>query len=243
MSFPHFDLLWIHRGKIKIKMKNYGYVPLKSGQGILLFPNTYFVGSSYTSKTIASIHHFRILDKPNLEWPLNYLATRQNGRRLVLHPNQSLELCLHRSLELSKENYSGREQTLQAYLMMSILSEIFLISDDEKNRNKNRHVFKSLTQSLLNNLSHPWTIQEMAEFCQMPESSFRLKFKKEMKESPIKYFIKLKMTEAAKLLRETSISITNISQKVGFEHEHHFYKTFKIHFNVTPSIFRKTSIR
>lgn len=55
-----------------------------------------------------------------------------------------------------------------------------------------------------------------------------------------KEFVNLiRVEESIKLLLDTDMTITEISQEIGFSHSRYYNKHFKIHYNMTPIQFRK----
>ena len=57
------------------------------------------------------------------------------------------------------------------------------------------------------------------------------------------YFIKLKIEEAKRLLRETSLSVTQISAKLAFDTPNYFSKTFKKITGYTPLRYKRLTHR
>jgi AraC-like DNA-binding protein len=55
------------------------------------------------------------------------------------------------------------------------------------------------------------------------------------------YLLKLKIAEAKQLLRETSYTILEIAQAVGYEHRASLTRIFKQFEEVTPSVYRSNS--
>lgn len=64
-------------------------------------------------------------------------------------------------------------------------------------------------------------------------------FKNKMKVSPVKYIQNLRMKKAKELLLNSSLSISQISQMVGYKHNSSFTKVFKYFKKITPAEFRK----
>ena len=67
-------------------------------------------------------------------------------------------------------------------------------------------------------------------------------FKKIHGISPINYYLNLKLIEAKKLLRENDLTITEISEKLGFESPEYFSRYFKKNTGHSPRVFRKMLI-
>lgn len=66
-------------------------------------------------------------------------------------------------------------------------------------------------------------------------------FKKTTGSSLMAYFTKLKIQRAKQILRETELSISDVSDALSFETPNYFSKTFKKYTGYTPSTYRKMS--
>ena len=64
-------------------------------------------------------------------------------------------------------------------------------------------------------------------------------FKNKMKVSPIEYIQNLRVKKAKELLLNSSFTILQISQMVGYEHNSSFTRVFKSLENITPAEFKK----
>ncbi|MEQ8552583.1 MAG: AraC family transcriptional regulator [Cyclobacteriaceae bacterium] len=102
--------------------------------------------------------------------------------------------------------------------------------------------FLNLEQSLRKNLSHQWTVEEMAAMVGLGTTSFTEKVKGYTGFSPVHYLINLRVSEAIKLLKKDTYSITSIALKTGFYSSQHFSTTFKKLTGQTPGEFRQKNI-
>ena len=64
-------------------------------------------------------------------------------------------------------------------------------------------------------------------------------FKQEMGIGISEYLNRLRMEQAARLLRETNIKIVSVAEKVGIEDAHYFSSLFKRYMGTPPSLYRK----
>lgn len=64
-------------------------------------------------------------------------------------------------------------------------------------------------------------------------------FKNKMKVSPVEYIQNLRVEKAKELLLNSNLSILQISQMVGYEHNSSFTRVFKYFKKITPAEFRK----
>ena len=60
IRWPHFDLLFIHEGRLSMDVATLGEVALHAGDGILLFPETWFAPHENRSRARASVQHFSL---------------------------------------------------------------------------------------------------------------------------------------------------------------------------------------
>lgn len=99
--------------------------------------------------------------------------------------------------------------------------------------------FLILEQKLRENLSHQWSVEEMAATLGMGTTLFNVRVKTFTGFTPINYLINLRIAESIKLLRKPSLNLTDIALDTGFYSSQHFSTTFKKLTGYTPSEFRK----
>ena len=102
--------------------------------------------------------------------------------------------------------------------------------------------FMKLEQSLRENLSHQWTVEEMAALVGLGTTAFSEKVKNYTGFSPLNYLINIRISEAIKLLKRPDVHVTDIALDVGFYSSQHFATTFKKLTGYTPSDFRKKNL-
>lgn len=103
--------------------------------------------------------------------------------------------------------------------------------------------FMHLEEVLRRNLSHQWTVEEMAALAGMGTTLFNERVKSYSGFSPINYLINIRISEAIRLLKQPEISVTDIALDTGFYSSQHFSTTFKKLTGYRPSEFRKNHLR
>lgn len=167
-------------------------------------------------------------------------------------------LLLSNSLVLSKLNEAGRIlQNIQSELfnqeigyctrVNQLIDELFITITRQLTKQSNPArgfptTFMQLEQTLRQNLSHQWTVEEMAAVVGMGTTLFNEKVKTYSGFSPINYLINIRISEAIKLLKKKDISLTDIALDTGFYSSQHFSTTFKKLTGYTPSEFRKNNL-
>ena len=102
--------------------------------------------------------------------------------------------------------------------------------------------FMKLEQTLRENISHQWTVEEMAALMGLGNTAFSEKVKNYTGFTPLNYLINIRISEATRLLKQRDVNLTNIALDIGFYSSQHFSTTFKKLTGYTPSEFRKKNI-
>jgi AraC-like DNA-binding protein len=127
------------------------------------------------------------------------------------------------------------------------IDELFILIARQLTRQNNSQrdfpqTFMKLEHSLRENLSHQWTLEEMAALVGLGTTAFSEKVKNFTGFSPLNYLINIRITEAIKLLKRSEVHITDIALDVGFYSSQHFATTFKKLTGYTPSEFRNKNV-
>jgi AraC-like DNA-binding protein len=128
-----------------------------------------------------------------------------------------------------------------------LLDELLILIARQLTRQNNSRrdfpqTFMKLEQTLRENLSHQWTVEEMAALVGLGTTTFSEKAKSYTGFSPLNYLINIRISEAIKLLKRLDVHVTDIALDVGFYSSQHFATTFKKLTGYTPSEFRKKNI-
>jgi AraC-like DNA-binding protein len=128
-----------------------------------------------------------------------------------------------------------------------LIDELYILIARKLTLQNNTHrdfpqTFMTLEQSLRKNLSHNWTVEEMAAMVGLGITAFTEKVKSYSGFPPLNYLITIRISEAIKLLKQNTLSVTDIALDTGFYSSQHFATTFKKLTGYTPSDFRKKNI-
>jgi len=86
-----------------------------------------------------------------------------------------------------------------------------------------------------------WTLEKLSKEAGMSRTLFANKFKEIVGETPLSYLTRWRMLKAKQFLIESSVSISEVAEKVGYSSEAAFNRVFKKNVLKTPAVFRRTS--
>ena len=92
-----------------------------------------------------------------------------------------------------------------------------------------------LTERVCSNVS----INELCRSLNYSRTYLSSLFKKHRKTSIISYYNMLKVKEAKKLLRDKTLSVSEVSAKLGFDNPYYFSRVFKNYENISPSDYKR----
>lgn len=247
----HIRLYYIHDGKYEWNIQDQPHF-LYPGDVALVLPGQKFGGAK------------GFLEIGTLSWIYLNIRRQENGHlcfdnwsSLTEAESQTIGklLVLSKSLVLSRLGETGRIlQALQNELfnhevgyctrVNHLLAELLILITRQLARQSNQgrdfsKTFLQLEQKLRSDLSHQWTVEEMAATVGMGTTLFNERVKTYSGFSPLNYLINIRISEAIKLLKKPDMNVTDIALDTGFYSSQHFSTTFKKLTGYTPSEFRK----
>lgn len=108
----------------------------------------------------------------------------------------------------------------------------------EQGKNQYPELLNKTLELLERSASRQLTLNEICKAVGSSPSTLNRLFKKHFDSSPIEYFIEMKMKAAQNMLRNETLSIKEISEKLGYKNQLHFSAEFKKKRGQAPSFFR-----
>lgn len=84
------------------------------------------------------------------------------------------------------------------------------------------------------NLDEPLSADELATFVGLSRRHLERLFKKHLAVLPSRFYMQMRLDKARHLLRDTDLSIVEVSMAAGFSSASHFSTTYRGHFGITP---------
>lgn len=151
---------------------------------------------------------------PSLQKVVDEIVTEQIGRNFELFflRIKAEELICRLLVELEKRS----EKRLYALSVYDI-----------------KTVYK-IKEQMLDHLGTPPVIKELAAYANMSPSKLKLLFKQIFGNSIFRYYQEFRIKEAARLLKEEKLSVSEVGYEMGFTNLSHFSRVFKEHIGVKP---------
>ncbi|MBQ7822163.1 MAG: AraC family transcriptional regulator [Clostridia bacterium] len=125
-------------------------------------------------------------------------------------------------------------------LLLHILSVIARkMNDDQTKEPTVKAKLNEICRYIYAHFAEELSVGALAAMCFLSESRFSHLFKEFVGISPAQYILGAKIEMSKELLKNTDISIAQISERVGISNQNYFSRIFKKHTGMTPTEFRK----
>ncbi len=151
------------------------------------------------------------------------------------------ELNLIESNRNGKEVYYRAADTAESKLLHEILEQVMEVSCPEKERGETtyKETAYRIHEYLTEHLSERITIEELAKKFHINTTTLKKIFKEVYGDSVAAHIKKHRLEKAAKLLKDTELSVFAAAKEVGYDSQSRFTAAFKQEFGVLPTEFRK----
>jgi len=200
---------------------------------LLAFPDEQYSSSSSTKELFCYKICFSVKESDEL-----YELLRKKLGRTNTLPAKCLKM-----IELLDFNDKG--QSREAMLSMSHILEalIYALIDSKMSLKPVSSTYESYVEDSIDfmkkHIFDKVTVNDVSDALGICGYHYIRLFKQVTGVTPMNYFLKLKTTKAAELLKVTNLPIAEISEKLHFSSDAHFSRTFKRHMFYTPSIYRR----
>ncbi len=147
------------------------------------------------------------------------------------------QLCLN-MFDIYNSERKQEKGSLRFYfaILLCLLAQSFsLHHSDKTSRGRMDTVLAFINKHYLENIS----LRQLATLAALSQSQLIRVFNKEYNITPIQYVIELRLNEGKRLLRESTLSISEIASLCGFQDTNYFSTLYKKRFGISPSGQRK----
>lgn len=174
---------------------------------------------------------------------LNYASLNKDNRVGVFKCKDELLRCVKGMLNASKLTYAN-DLKREGFLFMFLSA---LINENNSNELHNVHdyPYQIYVEHALEFIDHNYEkdikVNDIANYIGIDRSYLTNIFKKIMHISPQQYLINYRLEKARNLLKSTNLSISEISEQVGYPDPLSFSKIFKMYYKISPTEYRNQS--
>ncbi len=239
-SIPHThnyaELFYIVGGDGQFRIEDKLY-PVKANQLVIVNPNVLHTEVSYEAHPLEYI----VLGIEGLELSVEQ---EEDSRFRILDYRSSGDVltCLRHILQETQSAQPGFETICQAYMEILIVrllrSTGFSLTAAGTNVPVSRQC-ATIRHYIDTHYKEPLTLDILAREAHVNKYYLAHAFKEEFGLSPIHYLISRRIEESRYLLRETDMSLSQISQILGFSSASYFSQSFRRATGSNPMAYRK----
>ena len=237
-THTHVELFYIIGGKGQFLINDDLY-PVNTNHLVIINPNVIHTEVSLNAQPLEYI----VLGIDGIELSINDTA---NGQFCILDHFESVDIssCLRNILREMEMKQPGYEDVCQAFMEiliirlmrstgLSVPNGIPSVSSHRQCAAIRRYIDLHFKESL--------TLDLLAEEAHMNKHYLSHAFKREYGISPINYMISRRIEESKYLLTETDLSLSQISQLLGFSSLSYFSQVFRKSQSIPPIEYRQNS--
>lgn len=235
----YYILIYCTAGEGWYKIGEKTYL-IKENEYLVLPPDTpYSFGANATNPwTIYWIHFKGKLASSFFKSPFipYQILQTQNSR---LQDRIQLFEEIYENLELS---YHSDHYCYASLCLFHFLASFKYIDQFRQIRNSDVKEYRfsdKVIYHMRENVETNLTLEQLAKHFGYSISHFSARFQEETKQSPIKYFIALKIEKACQYLELSSMKICDIYPKLGFQDAAYFSRIFVKIMSISPSKYRE----
>lgn len=222
----------------------------------------YFRDCEVATGTLSSVPLAAALKANELEDAMNFLAEKKQEMELVIHTNYRYSyrvlydflldtyftlLDFYKNPEMPGPEYDEDFEKMVGSFEDATFFIEKLYDDLQDYANKypafrmqslEKDLIYEAQRYILNNIDHV-SLQEVADHFNVSYAHLSRLFKKNTKRNFTDFVSDLKLEMAAQYLREGNLSISEITNRLGYSSTSYFLSKFKERYKMTPSAFRK----
>ena len=135
----------------------------------------------------------------------------------------------------------GAPADLYAEILRRNMAGYAVPSEWNEKRKSKRQTVEMVEQIIQQEYQQPLTLENIAQRIHFTPNYLGTIFKAEKKLSINRYLMRVRMTKAEELLRQSMLSVNEIAEQCGFGSITYFHTTFKKEKGVTPAEFRRSA--
>lgn len=233
----HYLFHYVISGKGVLESCGQHY-PIRAGQGFLICPNqiTAYIADQDDP------WEYTWIEFDGLVVPGFLRQAGLSDKQPVFTPCSS-ELAKQLELQMLAMLEHGSASALrligQGYLFLDLLVRGSGHKQPSSGKKLRDFYMKEALSFIEQHYMHNISVEDISDFCGLDRSYFGRIFRDTLGASPQRFLMLYRMAKAEQLLKESRISISEISAMVGYENPLHFSRAFKGVYEIPPREYRQ----
>lgn len=229
------------------------FIVLENGGKVRVGENTHVMGESECFLVFPNqFHAYMDVEHPSIDWLFITFnlhqadlieALRDSPRKLTAAAAALLEPLLETYLKPGKEGADGLQA---AYLLSRFLLKMLeappagpSASEPGMEENTRAQILEHINRYVRDNLGTALSIGDLAAALGYSVSYLRSVFREQLGVSLGRYIRESRLSEAAQLLQDPKLKVTDVAQRCGFESLYVFSRAFKKAYGIPPKDYSK----
>ncbi|HEM3122744.1 TPA: AraC family transcriptional regulator [Streptococcus suis] len=125
------------------------------------------------------------------------------------------------------------------YLFISYLIDCSLTKTSSKHDENKEFYIREAINFVERNYEKAISVDDLAQVCNLNRHYFSRLFKEQMNISPQQFIIQYRLSEACELLKNTTKTLQEIAEEIGYSNQFNFSTAFKRHYQISPNRWRR----
>ncbi len=220
-SIAFYDLTILLDGRLEYNIDG-TEILLESGDAILIPPGS--LRSRRKSEITADYISFNFITDSSVKIPLVQKKAVRRELVLLIDAYDRIEKCVYPDNKEKNEYLCG--------CLLALLEDI-------SSESATNPLIRKIIEYIHSDISRKITLQDIGNLTFFSPIYCDAVFKKETGKSIIDYVIDRRIDEAKKLLLEGGLSLSQVSEEVGFADYNYFSRVFKKRSGYTPTAYRR----
>ncbi|MFD0712252.1 helix-turn-helix domain-containing protein [Paenibacillus sp. GCM10027626] len=232
---PHNILIYIVHGKVVYQLNGTDVILSK---GDVLFVQAGTLRAAHNDKSGAHQKYAAHFDfTANI--PLSKLAIPAEGFLKMKLRNTGYFRQRFSILLLQWYDTYSKQSFICDGILLELLGIAFRKTDNEKISAQAEELILKIKDYIFHNYTKPLRLTDLAQFAGKSPNHISKVFKQVLGQTPIEYINEIKIAIAEDLLTKTTMTVTQISDHLGYCEQSYFHRIFKKHTGKSPSYYRK----
>lgn len=202
-----------------------------------------FISSPTTIHTIKAtaddpVTYYAILIRIGPEEQLLHHMLEEKERHVPYRIGTNYRFFFEEIREKGLSSVLDRRQSA-CHQLFSLLFQLDTVFLQNGTRDSDSHHLERALRMMQKNVMGTLTLSDLSKDLKLTNSYFIRLFEKRMHQTPMKYYMKLKIEAASALLSNTDLSVKEVAARLGFASEFHFSRQFKLKTGLAPSSYRR----